>query len=309
MPVPELAERDTASRRRIVAEIVIVLGLSLGQSAVYSIVSIIDRATQATPLGQQTTTLNPVLDNREVFDLVYQVLGIAFGFMPVALVGWLLWSATRPRLGRLGVAFDRPGRDLGWGTLLAVAIGAGGIVVYFAGRALGITVAVNPDGLAQYWWTVPVLLLSAARSGIEEEVIMIGYLFARLRELGWRTWPIILFSAVIRGSYHLYQGWGSFVGNALMGIAFGWIYVRWGRLLPLVVAHFLIDAVVFVGYPLVGPLLPFLHCAAEAESGYGRSTRSNTRPGVKSSNASPAVTRSPPARPRPPACPGSPTRR
>ncbi|OJX68384.1 MAG: CAAX protease family protein [Micrococcales bacterium 73-13] len=245
-------------RRRIAWELVIVLGLSLGQSAVYSIVAIVNRSTREQPLAQQTATLNPVLDSREIFDLVYQLLGIAFDLMPVLLVCWLLWSATRPHLGRLGVSFDRPARDAGWGAVLALAIGAGGLVVYLAGRALGLTVAVNPAGLTDHWWTVPILLLSAGRAAILEEVVMIGYLFARLRDLGWRTWPIILLSAVIRGSYHLYQGWGSFVGNVLMGVVFGWIYARWGRVLPLVVAHFLIDAAVFVGYPFVAAAWPAL---------------------------------------------------
>jgi len=247
-----------ASRGRLRAEILIVLGLSLGQSAVYSVVTIIDRSTWSTPLGQQTATLNPALSSRELFDLVYQLLGIFFDLMPVALVCWLLWSATRPRLGRLGLAFDRPGRDLGWGALLALCVGAGGIAVYLAGRALGITVAVNPAGLADHWYTVPVLLLSALRSGMQEEIIMIGYLFARLRELGWRTWPIIVLSATIRGAYHLYQGWGAFAGNLVLGLFFGWAFTRergrlgrWlgGRTLPLVIAHFLVDAVIFVGYP------------------------------------------------------------
>lgn len=255
---PSALPAPPESRRRIGAEILIVLGLSLGQSAVYSIVAIINRATREQPLGQQTATLNPTLDSREVFDFVYQILDIAFGLMPVVLVCWLLWSSRRPHLGRLGLAFDRPARDAGWGALLALAIGAGGIVVYLGGRALGLTVAVNPAGLADHWWTVPMLLLAATRAALLEEVIMVGYLFARLRRLGWGTWPIILVSATIRATYHLYQGWGSFVGNFLMGIVFGWIAARWGRVLPLVVAHFLIDAVVFVGYPFAAAAWPAL---------------------------------------------------
>jgi len=247
-----------AGRGRLVAEILIVLGLSLGQSAVYSIVAIINRATREVPLSEQTATLNPTLDSREIFDFVYQILDIAFGLMPVVLVCWLLWSSARPHLGSMGLAFDRPVRDVGWGAIIALGIGAGGIVVYLAGRALGLTVAVNPAGLDAHWWTVPVLLLAAARAGIQEEVIMVGYLFARLRQLGWGVWPIILVSATIRGAYHLYQGWGSFVGNFLMGIVFGWIAARWGRVLPLVVAHFLIDAVVFVGYPFAAAAWPAL---------------------------------------------------
>lgn len=249
---------EPASRGRILAEILIVLGLSLGASAVYSIVAIINRATREVPLGDQTATLNPSLSDRAVFDLIYQLLAVFFDLVPVVLVCWLLWRTTAPHLGRLGIDGRRPWYDLGTGVGLALVIGIPGLAIYLGGRALGITAAVDPAGLDQYWWTIPVLLLSAARAGITEEVIMIGYLFARLRDLGWRTWPIILVSAVIRGTYHLYQGFGSFVANLLLGVLFGWIYSRTGRVLPLVIAHFVVDAVVFVGWPLAAATWPAL---------------------------------------------------
>jgi membrane protease YdiL (CAAX protease family) len=246
------------SRPRIRAEIVLVLALSLGASALYSIVSIIDRATQSVPIGQQSTTLNQSLDDRQVFDLVYQLLGIAVDLAPVALVCFLLWAPGRPHLERLGLDGARRGKDVGWGVLLALGVGIPGIVAYFGARALGLTVAVDASGLSDYWWTVPVLILSAARSGIEEEVIMIGYLFARTRQLGWSTVTTIAVSAVIRGTYHLYQGYGAFFANAAMGVLFGWLYHRYGRLLPIVVAHTAIDAAVFVGYPLAVAAFPSL---------------------------------------------------
>ena len=242
------------TRRRIGAEVLIVLALSLGQSAVYGIVEIVDLSTRATALGDQSTALNPAQSSRELFDFLYQFLGNAFALAPVALVCWLLWSASRPRLDRLGIDGRRAGRDALAGAGLALLVGACGIGVYLLGRALGITVAVSASPVGWLWWTPLMLLFSAFRSGAEEEVIMIGYLFARLRELGWRDWPILTASALVRGCYHLYQGWGSFAGNVLMGLLFGWLYAfgpRWtrGRTLPLLIAHFLIDAVVFLAYP------------------------------------------------------------
>lgn len=250
-------------RRRLSIEILIVLGVSLGQSAIYSLIVILDRVSRETALADQVATLNPSRSNRELFDLLYQLLGIGFALIPVALVAYLLWSAQRPHLSRLGLDARHPTRDLLGGLGLAVIIGIAGLGIYLGGRALGITVAVDPAGLDSYWWTVPVLLLAATRAGIEEEVIMIGYLFARLRELGWRTWPIILASAALRGTYHLYQGFGAFVGTALLGILFGWLYLSgptWlrGRTLPLIIAHTAIDAVAFVGYPVAAAAWPAL---------------------------------------------------
>ena len=69
---------------------------------------------------------------------------------------------------------------------------------------------------------------------------------------------IILISALIRGTYHLYQGFGGFVGNIAMGVIFAAWFLRTGRVWPLVIAHFLIDAVAFTGYPLVAPWLESL---------------------------------------------------
>ncbi|HJE78333.1 MAG TPA: CPBP family intramembrane metalloprotease, partial [Brevibacterium epidermidis] len=59
-------------------------------------------------------------------------------------------------------------------------------------------------------------------------------------------WPIIISLALFRASYHLYQGIGPFIGNVAMGIIFGWYFLRKGRLMPLVWAHVIIDAVGFL---------------------------------------------------------------
>lgn len=242
--------------RRIRWEIAIVLGLSLGQSAVYAIVALANRLSREQALADQVATLNPSRSDREVFDLIYQLLAIGFALVPVALACFLLWSPTRPHLARLGIRSDRLGRDLAGGLGLAVLVGIPGIGFYLLGRWLGIGVAIDPSGLDAYWWTIPVLLLSAARAGIEEEVIVVGYLFARLGDLGWGRWAVILGSAALRGTYHLYQGFGAFVANVAMGVLFGWLYQRTGRVVPLVAAHFAIDAVVFVGAPLAIGVLP-----------------------------------------------------
>lgn len=235
-------------------EILIVLGLSLGQSAIYAIVQLADKLSRG-PLGSQTTTLNSSLSNRQYFDLTYQLLDIVFALVPVALVFYLFHLAGRNGFRALGFDLRRPWRDSWQGFGLFVAMGIGTLGVYALGRTLGVTTALVPEALEPYWWTIPVLLFSAIRHGILEETIVVGYLFDRLRKLGWGTWPIILTSAVLRGSYHLYQGFGPFLGNAIMGVVFGWVYTRTGRVMPLVIAHTLLDITGFVGYSLLGPAI------------------------------------------------------
>ena len=66
-----------------------------------------------------------------------------------------------------------------------------------------------------------------------------------------RPWHAVAISATLRGSYHLYQGLGGFAGNAVMGVIFAMLFLRWRRTTPMIIAHTLIDAVAFIGYALL----------------------------------------------------------
>ncbi|GEL45848.1 CAAX amino protease [Cellulomonas hominis] len=242
---------DRAWRRRLTAEVWIVLGLSLGKSGVYALVNIVARLTEGTPLAQQSTTLNASRSPRPYLDLTYQLLQIGFALVPVALALYLLSANGRSAVRRIGLDGTRPGRDLGVGVGLAALIGLPGLALYAVGRAVGITVEVQASALNAAWWTVPVLVLAALQNALLEEVVVVGYLMERLRELRWRTPAILATSALVRGSYHLYQGIGPFVGNVVMGLVFAEYYRRRRRTMPLVVAHTVLDVVAFVGYALI----------------------------------------------------------
>jgi len=229
-----------------------VLGVSLGRSAVYSVLAILEKVTRPEPLNEQPTTINDsVVPDRSWLDLLYQLAGIGLPLVPVALALFLLrGSGDRDAIG-----FDlrRPRADLLRGFGAAALIGLPGLAFYFAARAVGINTNVAPANLAENWWTIPVLVGYALMNGIVEEVIMLGFLLTRLGQARWTPWAAITASALLRGTYHLYQGFGGFLGNVVMGLVFGWLYRRWGRVMPLVVAHVLLDLVSFIGYALLAP--------------------------------------------------------
>jgi membrane protease YdiL (CAAX protease family) len=247
-PLPE-----AGTRAALRTEVWVVLGVSVGASAVFALISLIGKLTAAVPLSQSQATLNAsAAPGRPNLDLAYQLASIGFGVVPALLALYLLGRAPlRHGAAAIGLDLRRPRWDLGWSALLAAAIGIPGLLLYLAAHALGVSATVVPEDLPAVWWRIPVLVLSAAGNAALEEIVVVGYLLTRFGQLGWGRNAALAGSAVLRGSYHLYQGFGAFVGNAVMGVIFARFYQRTGRVAPLAVAHTLLDTVAFVGYAVL----------------------------------------------------------
>ena len=225
--------------------------MSLGASGLYAFVSLIGSLTARQSLSKQSATLNGSLaPGRPLLDLFLQLTDIAIGAAPVLLVFYLL-ARSGDGPATIGCDFSQPRRDLLRGAGLAAFIGGCGLGLYIAAYKLGFSLNIVAESLPNVWWRIPVLLLSALQNGLLEETVVLGYLLTRLERLGVRRERAIAISAALRGSYHLYQGFGGFIGNAIMGTIFGFLFYRWRRNMPMIIAHTLIDAVAFVGYALL----------------------------------------------------------
>jgi membrane protease YdiL (CAAX protease family) len=232
-------------------EIVTVFAVSLGASGVYALVQYIGSLTAQQAVSKQAVVVHGTLaPGRPLLDLFLQLTSISLALAPVLLVFYLL-ARSGEGPAAIGLDASRPRWDLAWGAGLAAAIGGAGLGLYLIAYHLGVELNVVAENLPDIWWRYPVLVLSAAQNGILEEIIVVGYLLSRLDKLGVRPAAAIAISALIRGSYHLYQGIGAFLGNAAMGVIFALFYRRYGRVTPLIIAHTLIDAVTFVGYALL----------------------------------------------------------
>jgi uncharacterized protein len=232
-------------RRTLREEILVVLALSLLASAAYAIVNLLSAPLK----GGYVASVN------QTGELAKQLLGIAFGLAPVWLVVHLL-RRSGEGVGAIGLAWDEPARDLKLGLAFFAVVGLGGLAFYFGAVALGVNRFVVPVPPLGHWWTFPVLLLSAAQAALLEEVIVLGYLVTRLRQLAWSPFAAVAASALLRGSYHLYQGWGGFAGNLAMGVLFGVAFLRLRRTWPFVIAHFLLDVAAGIGFILFRKHLP-----------------------------------------------------
>lgn len=247
-----------ATRRMLGLEVVIVLWLSLGAAAIRSMLGFIRRITTDIPLSDQTVSIvTPITPDRPWLDIAYHLSGVVIALGAVALV-WYLLKTSGEGLAAIGVDLTEPRRDLGRGVVLAALIGGGGLVLYLVAVQLGVNAQVAPSAIGERWYELPVLLLRAAEAAAVEEIVVLGYVLHRLSQIGVNMWWAITISATLRATYHLYQGVGGFVGNLIMGVIFGLLFMRWRRASPMIIAHFLIDAVAFIGFALLADRLGWL---------------------------------------------------
>lgn len=251
MPAATAPTQPIAPRTAL-TESVLVLGVSLGASALWSALSLLRKLTAQEDLSGQVTSMNQsVTPDQPWLDLTHQLLGIGLALVPVALALHLLARQHARPTHLIGFDHRAPLRDTAIGLGLAAAIGIPGLGLYLGARALDLNTTIAASDLSAAWWTVPVLILAAGQNALLEEVIMLGYLFTRWREAGWSPAVVVITSALVRGSYHLYQGIGGFVGNVAMGLILGVVYLRVRRTAPMFIAHWVIDIVAFVGYAVL----------------------------------------------------------
>ncbi|MGE2718074.1 CPBP family intramembrane glutamic endopeptidase [Mycolicibacterium litorale] len=252
-PLPEFL--DDGQRRAVRIEIAVVLAVTFGVSAYTALLRLLESVLLG--LSGQVVALNP---RRSTFDLIDLGLNLAGVFQLLAwgaLGVYLLWRSGF-RLADIGLARPRVRPDLLGGLGLAALIGLPGLALYQVARILGINAAVEPAELYDTWWRIPVLLAMSFANGWAEEIIVVGFLLTRLRQLRVNPVVAIVAASLLRGAYHLYQGFGAGLGNIAMGLVFGYVWQRTGRLWPLIIAHALIDAVAFVGYALLAGRLGWL---------------------------------------------------
>lgn len=230
-------------------EVFLVLGVSLGASGLYAALNLIRaQLTIKGGIGAARATLNQSAASQHWLDLVFQLADAVTGVMPALLALLLLWrDPGRPGFA-IGLTWDRFGRALLQGAGFAALIGIPGLALVWGAHAIGVNASIVASGLPDVWWRIPVSVLAAFQNGFNEEVIVIGFLLTRFAQMGWRSSTSVVVAAAVRGSYHLYQGLGGFFGNFVMGLVFGWWFTRTKRVVPLVVAHTILDTASFVGY-------------------------------------------------------------
>lgn len=239
------------SRKKLLQEIAIVLVITFGISGLRSALRLINSLAQPEPLNEQTATITDHQSTVMWIDLALQLCSAAvlfgWGFLALFLLG-----------RRLNSDVERWPTNIAHGVGLAALIGVPGLALYVAAVHFGWSKQVVPSALDNVWWEAPILIIWSAANAFAEEIIVVLWFLSRLKQLNVSPLWALSLSALLRGSYHLYQGISAGFGNIIMGLIFGAYFYKTARIWPLIVAHFLIDIVAFVGYALLRGHLGFL---------------------------------------------------
>ena len=233
-------------------ELLAVLAVTFGGSGLHSLLDFVEAQVKINHgFGFKNVATGPIKAAAETsyqwLDLLFYLADIITGIAPAFLAIVLLMRS--PGGSGFGIGLDRlRPREVLHGLGFAGLIGIPGLAFVYVARKLGLNAQIVVTNFPDVWYRVPVLLLEAFQQGAAEEIVVAAYVLTRLRQLGWSNSRALVAGSALRGSYHLYQGYGGFIGNAIMGLAFGWWFQRTRRVWPLVIAHFVIDAVSFIGY-------------------------------------------------------------
>ncbi|AKE42152.1 metal-dependent membrane protease [Corynebacterium kutscheri] len=259
-----------STRNRLLCEIAIVLTITFGISGLRSLFRLIDALLSPQPINEQSVAITTSQADHSWIDLALQLSSAAvlfgWGFLALYLLSAPLLFTTKNSVSKEESSHHLlapilrffAAKDLLQGGALAALIGFPGLLLYVAAIKFGWSKQVIPTTFDHLWWEIPVILLWSAANAFAEEVVVVMWFITRLRQLGNSVPVAIMYSAILRGSYHLYQGASAGLGNLIMGLIFGFFFYKTGRIWPLIIGHLAIDVVAFIGYALLDGNLSFL---------------------------------------------------
>src|SRR5919199_1330844 len=145
-------------RRTLRLEVLIVLAVTFGLSAVTAVLQLTDSVLRT--LSKQRI---PLIERRSYFSLIDLGLNLASVAELVAWGGLALYLLWRSGIGPAAIGLIRPRlrADVLGGIGLALLIGIPGLGLYALARVLGLSADVVPSTLTDTWWRIPVLILFA----------------------------------------------------------------------------------------------------------------------------------------------------
>jgi membrane protease YdiL (CAAX protease family) len=184
--------------------------------------------------------LHDATQTRLLFRVIYQVAGLLSLYFALRYQG--------RKLKDLGFSIGTWLRDVGHGFGLFLGVLLLSVALYFGLIAFipWLRGALRPtyDAAALFGTRVTALtvLWAVALNPFHEELLVRAFLITEMEALYHSTLLAVLVSVSLQTSYHLYQGPQAALSHVPTFLVFSWYYVRTRRILPVILAHLLLDA-------------------------------------------------------------------
>ena len=160
--------------------------------------------------------------------------------------------ATRMHLRDLGFRGAALAPSLDWALGLTLVSSAGLLAVVLLERRgwwppeSELVYLLLPETRQEKVWCV---LLVAPTAGLCEEFLYRGFVMGAFFRAGLPGWLVVLFSSVLFGMAHLYQGRSGFLGTSILGLIFATARIAYHSVAPVMVWHAVVDVVAGVAGP------------------------------------------------------------
>lgn len=258
-PAAPPAEPVPASqRRRVVAELVVVLGVFPLPYVLSALIALFTALLG----GGAGNRLPVIIKGHTAASFPFEMIEVMLPLVAAGLVAYLLsvpgpigggWTGKKKGeapageggLRAIGLDFRSWRGDLAMviGIFVlcnAIPIGGGGILLH----AIGVRgISPGTGGVPKYYTLIDVA--SGIVAGIVEEIVVLGFVIRRLEQLKLKQWQVVVIAVAVRGSYHLYYGWDVLPILAWATVTV-LVYMRYRRLLPFIIVHMLWDSSAFI---------------------------------------------------------------
>lgn len=143
-------------------------------------------------------------------------------------------------------------RDLAWGLLVCFAGYVGAIIVsYLIAALMPAGDRVHETALPLFgsgrrnWQEILAIIAASLAIGFGEETLFRGYFITQWKRLSGSTGQALLFSTVLFGIWHAYQGVNGMFTTAALGLVYALFRLRLRSLWPMIFAHALTDFIAF----------------------------------------------------------------
>jgi uncharacterized protein len=210
-------------------EFVVVMGIAFGWFSLSSLLGFTEFFSNAIPTDPLAT------EPEDLYRImVYEAVALLLIAILLRVRHWQLWQFNL---------------QITWRTTLAgLGLAGADLLLYFLALTLVFepffpaSTALYPDEVSASLDVTTTAVFSLL-NGFYEEVLVVGYVYLALAARQGFGFALFV-SLTIRLLYHLYQGPIALVSVIPMGGLFFYIYARYRRLWPLVLAHSLLD---FIG--------------------------------------------------------------